>query len=496
MRDPEVAAAIDLGSNSFHLLIARIEHGQLKVVDRLRESVRLGGGLDDDNYLTPAAMQRGLETLSRFGQRLREFPAGSVRAVGTNTLRKARNARGFLDRAHGVLGHEIDVVSGYEEARLIYLGVAHSLADDGQRRLVLDIGGGSTELITGEGFTPRKMESLHMGCVSLTDAHFPGGAISGRRMNRAVLAARMELEPIESHFRGEAWERAVGASGTVRAIQRIVEESGWSDYGITAESLRQLRKALTDAEHVDRIKFSSLSRDRAEILPGGVAVLLGVFEALGIERMEAADGAMREGLLYDLLGRIQHEDVRARTVETLAARYHADRIHADRVRQTALGFLEQARSGWSLDEPVFDRALGWAALLHEIGLDISHSQYHKHGAYVLRHADMAGFSKQEQLLLASLVRTHRRKFPRSVFEDLPEFWVRPAQRLAILLRLAVRLHRGRARDPLPAINFSANGRKIRLAFPDDWLAQHPLAEADLIEEAGYLDAAGFQLRFG
>ncbi|MBA1145586.1 exopolyphosphatase [Ectothiorhodospiraceae bacterium WFHF3C12] len=493
LRDPEIAAAIDLGSNSFHLLIARVEDGQLKVVDRLRESVRLGGGLDETNYLTSAAMERGLETLARFGQRLREFPPGSVRAVGTNTLRKARNSRRFLDRARDALGHEIDIVSGYEEARLIYLGVAHSLADDGQQRLVVDIGGGSTELITGEGFAPRLMESLHMGCVSLMEAHFQGGGISSRRMQRAVLAARMELEPIESRFREEAWQRAVGASGTVRAIQRVVQEAGWSDYGITASSLKQLRKALVEAGHVDKIRFSSLSRDRAEIFPGGVAVLVGVFEALGIERMEAADGAMREGLLYDLLGRIQHEDVRALTVEALARRYHADTEHAGRVGETALGFLEQARNHWRLGEPIFGRALAWAASLHEIGLDISHSQYHKHGAYVLRNADMAGFSKQEQLLLASLVRTHRRKFPRTVFEELPDAWTEPAQRLAILLRLSVRLHRGRGRDPLPSIVLKPDGRSVALHFPDDWLADHPLAEADLEEEAGYLRSAGYRL---
>ena len=496
MRETNTAAAIDLGSNSFHMLVARVEAGQLKVIDRLRESVRLGGGLAADNRLTREAMDRALEALARFGQRLRELPPGNVRAVGTNTLRKARNARDFIAEARAVLGHDIDIVSGYEEARLIYLGVAHTLADDDRRRLVVDIGGGSTELIIGERFEPRLMESLHIGCVSLMQSCFPEGKLSNRRVNDAVLAARMELEPIESNFRDQGWERAVGASGTIRAIERVVTEAGWSDYGITRDGLRRLRGSLVETGRVARLRYASLSRDRAEIFPGGVAVLLGVFEALGIERMEAADGAMREGLLYDLLGRIRHEDVRARSVATMAERYHADRRHATRVRETALEALNQVRDEWPVGEAIFQRILAWAAELHEIGLDISHSQYHKHGAYVLRNADMAGFSRQEQQLLAGLVRTHRRKFPRSVFEELPEVWARPAEYLAILLRLAVRLHRGRAREPLPEIRLRAETDGLEVEFPSGWLSRHPLLEADLQEEAEYLRGSGYRLRFG
>lgn len=486
-------AAIDLGSNSFHMVVARLDGAGLKVMDRLREPVRLAAGLGPDKRLDPAAVERALECLERFGQRLRELPSGAVRAVGTNTLRKARDRRPFLAAAGRALGHDIEIVSGYEEARLIYLGVAHSLADDEDRRLVMDIGGGSTELIIGERFAPRLMESLHVGCVSATAVHFPDGRITARRLARAELATRRELEPVAAGFRELGWSRAVGASGTIRAIERILRESGWSPGGITPAGLQRLRKALVAAGHVERLALKGLGAERAQVIPGGFAVLAGAFEHLGLERMEAADGALREGLLYDLLGRIRHEDVRSASVTGLARRYHADAAQAARVETTALYLLDQAAAGWRLEGAATRRMLGWAAQLHEAGLDISHSQYHKHGAYIVGWSDLAGFSRDEQQVLATLVRAHRRKFPLGQFRELSGDWRRTAVHLGVLLRLAVVLHRGRSPQPLPAVTLAVDGRELALRFPAGWLERHPLARADLEEEAAYLANAGFTL---
>lgn len=488
-------AALDMGSNSFHLVVARLDGGTVKVVDRVRETVRLAAGLDDQGCLTADAEEAALVALERLGQRLRELPTGSVRAVGTNTLRQARNSKEFLRRASAALGHDVEVISGYEEARLIYLGVAHSIADDGAQRLVVDIGGGSTEFILGRGFVPEIMESLHMGCVSLTDAYFPDGAISKKRMQKAMLAAERELEPIRERFRKQGWQRALGASGTIKAIDSVLEANGWSEQGITAAGLKKLRKAVIDAGSIGKLNLKGLSERRAQVLPGGLAVLSGAFEALGIERMEYADGALREGALYDLLGRIRHEDVRARTVEAMAERYHVDRAQVASVRATALDFLAQARGAWQLGDEHNERLLSWAAELHEIGLDISHSGYHKHGAYIISHADMAGFSREEQRLLAALVGVHRRKFRNKAFDELPGDWARAGRRLAVLLRMAVVLQRGRHQDTLPDIGLTVREDKVGLRFPAGWLDDHPLAAADLDEEASFLAGGGFELSF-
>lgn len=483
-------AAVDLGSNSFHMVVARVDSGELKVVDRLKESVRLAGGLADDKTLTEEARARALQCLERFGQRLRSFPARRVRAVGTNTLRMARGSRDFLKAAGAALGHDIEVVSGFEEARLIYLGVAHSLADDGRRRLVVDIGGGSTELIVGKGFEPHTMESLHMGCVSLTRKHFGGGEITRKRLTCAEMDARVELEPVEHRFRALGWDRAVGASGTVRAIEQVLRENAWSEFGITAAGLAQLRQAMLEAGRLDKLDLPGLSAGRAQVLPGGFAVLAAAFEALGIERMEAADGALREGVIYDLIGRRGQEDVRARSVAALAARYHVDQAQARRVGDTAAGL--HAGLQWQLDADS-ERMLRWAATLHEVGLDISHSQYHKHGGYVVTHTDLAGFSREEQRLLALLVRAHRRKFPVALFSELPDGWAEQARWLAVLLRLSVVLHRGRTDTSMPRLHLSAEGESLRLRFPEAWLDAHPLVRADLEQERDYLAAAGYRL---
>lgn len=492
--DRDLVAAIDLGSNSFHMIVARNRQGELKLLDRLREPVRLAAGLDPDRRIKPAAEARALACLERFGQRIRGIPAGSVRAVGTNALRRARNASDFLAKAEQALGRPVDIIAGIEEARLIYLGVAHALGGSGERRLVVDIGGGSTELIVGEGFQPRHLESLHMGCVSSSQLYFAEG-ITSRAWEKAELGAHMALEPVAAGFRRLGWERSIGASGTVKAIGSVVREHQPDAEAITLQSLHKIRDVLLKDGAAGLRRFKSLSEDRVEVFPGGVVVLIAVFESLQLERMEVSEGALREGLLYDLVGRIQFEDVRQRSVDALMRRYHVDASQAERVESTALYCFDRVAAAWQVDDPSLRHTLIWAAQLHEIGLDIAHTQYHKHGAYVLLHADLAGFSRQEQRLLAVLVRAHRRKFPISEFEQLPVRWQNTARKLAVLLRLAVVLRRPRVDEPLPEFSLAVSERDIRIRFPAGWLAEHPLLQADLAEEAEYLAVAGTKLSY-
>ena len=495
-RLPPILAAVDLGSNSFRMVIARVVNDELRPLDRLRDGVRLAACLDRDQRLTAEGKNRALRCLRKFGQRLRDFPQGSVRAVGTNTLRKARNAGDFIDQAEDALGHRIEIISGQEEARLIFLGASHSLAGGPERRLVVDIGGGSTECIAGEAFEPIRAESLYMGCVGMTLAHFPGGKITAKRMAKAETAAGLELQPIQADLRRLGWESAAGASGTVRAVAEILRLAGWSEQAITPEGLAKLREAIVAVDHVDRLELPGLKSDRAKVLPGGVAILSAVFESLGIERMIVASGALREGVLYDLLGRIRHEDARDRTIQRFIQQYHVDIPQARRVEGTALRLLDDIAGAWQLDPEDSRSFLAWASNLHEIGISIAHGGFHKHGAYLIGNSDMPGFSVQDQKVLSLLVRGVRRKFPKSEFAKLPAAQKQTTLRLCVLLRLACLLNRDRSLRTLPELRLSATKRKLRLDFSAGWLAAHPLTAADLQMEKAYLKAAGLKLRVG
>ncbi len=493
----DIVAAIDLGSNSFHMIVARIANGHIQVLDRLREMVQLAAGLDSRSRLSGESQQRALDCLARFGQRLRQIPPEQLRIVGTNTLRQARNSAEFLTRAEAVLGHSVEIISGYEEARLIYLGVAHSVAAIAGRRLVVDIGGGSTELIIGEQFEPLHLNSLKMGCVSISRACFDDGRITEARLRKAELMVRLKLEPVEEECRERGWQAVTGASGTIKAIQEVVTREGWSQEGITLEALRRLRSAVLESGSTAAMAARwQLEPARARVFPGGFMVLHGLCEALNVTQMEVSDGALREGVIYDLLGRIRDEDVRDRTITTVTGRYSLDEAQAVRVNATARELLEQARSAWGLEREELAHWLEWAAQLHEVGLLLTHDQYHKHGAYILEHADLPGFSRSDQTLLAALVRRHRRSFPADAFAHLPRDVAPLIERLCVLLRLAVVLHRGRSRQPLPPLSLEVNARRVALRFPAGWLDEHPLTRADLEAEARYLKKAGFRLEFG
>ncbi len=491
---PDTLAAVDLGSNSFHMVVARYSHGQLLIIDRLREMVRLGAGVKPDGRLDSAVAARAVACLERFGQRLRHMKPDGVRVVGTNALRRLRRANSFLERARAALGHPIEIISGREEARLIYSGVAHTMPADAGRRLVCDIGGGSTEVIIGEGLNPLELESLQMGCVRTSEEFFPDGRVSERRFARARVAARQAIDPYQAAFRRRGWDQAVGSSGTVRAIGDAIRELDPAATQITAEGLEALIATLGKIEHIRDLPLTSVTDDRKLSFAGGVAILCEIFEQLGIEEMRVAEGAMREGLLYDLIGRYTDEDARERTVRSMQARYHVDLAQAERVEKLVVSLFESAQESWDLDAPEVEQMLRWAARLHEIGLDVAHSGYHRHGAYLLEHADMAGFPREEQMLLALIVGAHRRKPDLARVDELVAPWDEYAIYLVVLLRLAVLLNRGRSTQPQPELRLVAKGRSLEVSFPPEWLDDHPLTVADLSQEIEHLKGLDFRLR--
>lgn len=472
-----ILAAVDLGSNSFRLQVARVEDDQLYMLDSLREPVRLAAGLTAEKRLDRDAQQRALACLQRFGERLRGLPREAVRAVGTNSLRVAKNAAEFLQQAETALGFPIEVIAGREEARLIYLGVAQGLPQSDQKRMVMDIGGGSTEFIIGTGLEPRRLESLYMGCVSYSMRFFPDGKVGKSSLKQAELAARTELQTIVTEFSRGHWDVALGSSGSARVLCDILELNGYSASGITRAGLEQLRERLLDAGDLRRLDLEGLRPDRIPVLPGGFAIMYAAFCELGIDRMQPALGALREGVLYDLLGRFHHHDMRDVTVLQFMRRYHADVRQAERVARVA-DRLAQQFLGTDADEDAL-HLLGWAARLHEIGISVAHSGYHKHTAYILANADMPGFSKKEQARLSLLALAHRGKLDKmrnlaGVQENIV---------LIMALRLAVLFYRNRSDVALPAMQGRFSGTKFHLTLAPGWLAQNPLTDTALQEEA-------------
>mgnify|MGYP001764916902 CR=1 FL=1 len=491
MKTYDTLAAVDLGSNSFRLEVARVSGDQLYPLDSLKETVRLAGGLSDDKRLDDATQARALACLHRFGERLRGLSPEAIRCVGTSALRVAKNADEFIPKAEIALGHPIEIVAGREEARLIYLGVAHSLPASPDRRLVVDIGGGSTEFIIGHGLKPHERESLHMGCVNFSRRFFADGVIDKTALKAAEVAARVEVERITREFSRGNWQQAVGSSGTARALRELLEQNGWSARGITADGLDKLRAQLLKAGHVDALDLPGLSRDRRPVIAGGFAIMAGLFAELGIEQMDVAETAMREGILYDLLGRFHKQDMREATVDEFMRRYHIDTQQAARVKRVAHKLL--SASGSPADENAL-RFLDWAARLHEIGLSVSHGGYHRHSGYILENADMPGFSRTEQARLALLARAQR-----GALVKVPEFAegrVTEADRLLVwLLRQAVILCRSRAEPRLPDVKVDLTGKRIRLELPEGWLERRPLTQRALDEDAVHWHAVGTRYMF-
>ncbi|RPE81186.1 exopolyphosphatase [Vulcaniibacterium tengchongense] len=495
--DGDLLAAVDIGSNSFHMVVARYVLGQLRIVDRLRETVRMAEGLDRKGGLAPEARQRALDCLARFGQRIRDVPPQRVRAIATNTVRRLADPQAFLVPAEAALGHAIEVVSGREEARLIYLGVAHAQpSKPGERRLVIDIGGGSTECIIGTGFEALERESLQVGCIATTRRFFDNGKLSKKKWRAALTEVTAEFQQFAATYRSLGWHEALGSSGTNKAIGEICAAMKLTKGAVTAEALPVVRDRLLQADRIDAIDLPGLSAERRPVIAGGVLILEAAFDALGLTRMMVSKAAMREGILYDMIGRGGADDPRDVSVAALMQRYGIDENQAQRVEATALRLFDQVARSWQLDDD--DRLmLRRAARLHELGLAIAHSQYHVHGAYVVEHSDIAGFSQQQQRFLAALVRTHRRGIPKSAFDALPDRLLTPARRLAALLRLAVLLHRAHEADPIPQLEARADDAQLTLTLSRRWLETRPLLRADLEGEpedmAGLGIALGFEL---
>ena len=489
MAKQDTLAAVDLGSNSFHLQIGRVVEKQIYPLDSVREVVRLGAGLTSEKRIDRATQARALETLAKFAERLRGFPRQAVRAVGTNALRVAKNSPQFLREARQILGFPIEIISGREEARLIYLGVAHALPVSSQKRLVVDVGGGSTEFIVGTGLEPQLTESLYMGCVSYSLKYFADGRIDKARMKAAETAAQQELAGIVQGYRAAGWDEAVGSSGTARSMENILRENGFAQDGLTREGLERLRSLLLKLERADPEKIAGLRPNRAPVLPGGVAIMSAVFRELGLQTMKVSDGALRHGVLYDLLGRVERRDMREVTVAQFMRRYHVDAAHAERVMNLSLKIHDALQPGADRQEDPDRALLEWAARLAEVGLSIAHAQYHKHSAYVLSNADMPGFSRMEQARLARIVLAHRGKLGKIQDAGLDGAdW-----KLVFALRTASLILRSRADLRLPFLRVAADEGGFAIDLPQSWLEENPLSADALESEAHHWKAVGMKL---
>lgn len=487
-------AAIDLGSNSFHLAIAQIEHDEIRIQERIGEKVQLAAGLDANGNLDESSIARAVDCLKRFEQRLRTIDRTFIQIVGTNALRIAKNRKVLIEAAEQILGLPIEVISGREEARLIYLGVAHTQADDEGQRLVIDIGGGSTEFIIGKRFESLERESLHMGCVTFRERFFPNGAITKQNLDKAISRAERELLPIKKRYTKLGWQSCVGSSGSIKAIFQMLGQDDQPANSISLPELKQLKEQLIDLGHIDQLSELNLKKDRWSIFPAGFAILYGAFQALGIERMEFSDGALREGLLYDIVGRIAHEDVRDRSISAMQQRYGVDLDHSTYVSALSLKLYEQIAVQWSLQNRKWKSLLLWAAQVFEIGQAIAHSHYQKHGAYLIEHSDLPGFSNTMQTQLGLLVKAHRRKIPTEEWADLADHDVEAIRKLIVLFRLAVLLAADREYKPVP-ITLEIENNTIKLTFNSGWLETHPLTTANLQQECSYLKKIGFDLNF-
>ena len=489
----ELIAAVDLGSNSFRLQVGRVLDDQIYPLDSLKESVLLASGLTDDKRLDAASQQRALEALRRFAERLRGFQPEAVRVVATNALRVAKNAGEFLPEAEAALGFPIEIIGGREEARLIYIGAVHSLPSVEHKRLVVDIGGGSTEFIIGTKVEPQLMESLYMGCVSYTLRFFPDGKVDKKRFREAEVAAAREIQAIANDYQRCGWQEAIGSSGSARAIADLLELNDLNPNGvsgITRQGLETLRTLLIRAGSTDALNLQGLRFDRLPVVPGGVAIMCAVFSELGITQMNYAEGALRLGVLYDLLGRFHHQDMRDSTTLQFMRRYQVDARQVQRVEATALGLLGQLIDLAAPEHENDIRFLKWAVSLHEIGISVAHNSYHKHGAYILNFADMPGFSKKDQGRLAMLVLGQRGKLEKlTAFPQTDATW-----RLIFCLRMAAMLHRSRDDYVLPEMRVKHGANGYQLELPGDWLAVNPLRAAVLADEAIAWQRVGSGLR--
>ncbi|PJG86548.1 exopolyphosphatase [Conservatibacter flavescens] len=494
---PQLFAAVDLGSNSFHMIIVRIVNGSIQVLSRLKQRVQLAEGLDEKNHLNQAAIERGVACLALFAERLQGIPAANIRTVGTYTLRRAVNNQDFLDAAKAVYPFDIQIISGQEEAELIYSGVSHTQPENG-RKLVVDIGGGSTEMIIGDNFTPLRAESRHIGCVSFAKQFFDENKISEKQFNHAYQEALTRIEDLSWDYRNLGWQSVLGSSGTIKTISQIMLENFNKDGIITAENLRQLTELVLKTDSLDKLKIAGLSDDRVNLFLPGLAILRAVFETFRIEQMRYSDGALREGVMYGLEQSFQVDDIRERTINSIMRNFAVDREQAMRVSNTAnLLFKKYARWQNLTQTDELQSILIAATKLYEIGLVLNHSGIQKHSAYMLQSMELPGFSPEQKQLLVHLVRFHVKSFKNM---ELPQhesyFHRQDIIALTLIMRLAVIINRSRQATELTEnyiLHVNHDATQWELEFENGYLARNPLLLTDLNEEQELLKALDIQL---
>lgn len=490
--DGDLFAAVDLGSNSFHMVVARHVLGQLRIIDRIKEHIYLADGLDAERNLSQAAQSRALECFSIFGQRLATIKAKNVRIVATNTLRTMKNSHEFIEQAERCLGHRIEIIAGREEARLIYLGVAHDKPPQKGKRLVIDIGGGSTEFVIGKGFNIIERESLQLGCYANIKRFFPDKKLSAKKWQLAKTQISVDMQPFMARFKSLGWKEVYGSSGTIKALSDVAKAKHLSDGSLTLNVLQQLSRDLVRYGNFSSIRWPQMSSSRRKSIAGGLLTLEAAFEVLGIERLQTSDYALREGALFDIIGRTKEYDSRIESVKALQSRYSIDTAQAERVEHYALGLFDQVKKYWQLT--AFDRdALSWACKLHEIGLSVSHSHHHHHGAYLIENSDISGFSKTEQQLIALMIRNQRRTINLKSLLSLTEARAVSALRCILLLRISVLFFRSHSSNRIPKLKLKVTKNNLSLIISKKWLSNHPLTGADLESERNYLKVAEISL---
>ncbi|WAJ70392.1 guanosine-5'-triphosphate,3'-diphosphate diphosphatase [Catenovulum adriaticum] len=489
-----IYAAIDLGSNSFHMLIVRSVEGSVQTIGKIKRKVRLASGLQQNGELDQAAMLRGWDCLSLFAERLQDIPPQNVRIVGTAALRLAQNRQTFLDTAESILGHRIDIISGEEEAKLIYVGVAHT-SGTSKTKLVIDIGGASTEIVAGERFEPKVVNSLNMGCVTFRNQFFVDGAITLRGFELASAAAQSELNGKIQPYMAFGWQACLGASGTPQAIQEILIGQGQNEM-ITLDKLLSLRQACIDCGHIDKLILPGLLEERRLVFVSGLAILIALFKAFHIDYMVVAGGALREGIVYGMIPCLQNQDIRQRTLTSFVQRYHLDQEQALRVKAMALNLYEQLYAPWSLEQHESRAILEAAAVLHEVGLTVDFKFASKHGAYILSNTAIPGFSLAQRKLLISMVRNYREDIAINRINQQTMTSPVLAGQLTRILRLAVILTMRRKDEVLPKVKVKTNHiNELDLHFEENWLANHPLMESELKQEQTYQQMVNWQLTY-
>lgn len=457
-------AAVDLGSNSFRLHIGRHEGDAIRVVKSAREPIRLAAGLDADGNLTPQAIQNAVDCLARFREILNAYPIDSVRVVATNTIRIAKNSAAILPRAEAAIGHPIDVISGEEEGRLIYMGVSNAIPVPDERRLVMDIGGGSTEVILGRGHEILKVESFSIGTVKHSASFFPDGRLTEAAFEAAILSARSMFEDAAPPYQPQHWRKAYGSSGTMRAIADAIINNGLGDGRLTLKSLNVLKQYCIRSGQLSELELSGIKPERVAMVIGGLAILIGLMEEFNIEVLAPVEAGLRMGVMWDLYLRATKRDRREVSVQKIGQLFHIDMSRANRVADMAKSIYQQLKPA----KDTYLRLLYWSAILHEVGMVVSHTGYHKHGAYMIENADMAGFTTSEQRIMSKLILSQKGNL-RKISEGLTEMDFAKA---VLALRLAVMLMHSRAEIDYEDIRLKMK-KNIELEMRRDWVSLHP-----------------------